>query len=292
MRLKLVCILGNLIGYFFYYLMPFRKKHITQSMQRAFKNEKNHSDINRLVKKNYQHYGTMLCEYFFFNSKNTLKYIEFKNCEYYENALKKENGVLILSAHLGNWEITAKALFLFYDNLYMIARPIRGIIASYFINRFRTKNQSKLIAAQGTYHAILSLLKKNRAVGFVFDQHKGTRGINVDFFGILAATNTAPVALALSTGAVVVPLYNHRNPDGKFIMQFEKPIELVKTKNHEFNIFYNTQIFTKKIEELVRRSPEQWFWMHKRWKGVDNKTQTISPVIPFSPDAYKNYFTT
>ncbi len=259
-------------------------------MHLAFQNEKNHKEINTLVKKNYQHYGKLFCEYFAFNNKNILHYVEFKNLEYGEEALKKGKGVLILTAHLGNWELALKSGFLLPYDFCMVVRPIKNKVASFFINRFRTKYKINLIAAKKTYYTILSLLTQNKVVGFVLDQHKGTRGINVDFFGMPAATNTALAALALDTDAVVIPVHNFRKPDGKFIIQLGKPLEIVKTKNREFDIFYNTQVFTKKIEELVRKTPEQWFWMHKRWKGVDNKNQTIHPIIPFTPDAYKNYF--
>jgi len=258
-------------------------------MSLAFKHEKTDKEIRVMALKNYQHYGKLFCEYFAFNSKNTLQYVEFKNLEIGEAALKKERGVLLLAAHLGNFELSLKSGLLLPYDFYMVVRPIKNKLAHFFINRFRTKYNLNLVAAKNTYYTILSLLKQNKAVGLVLDQHKGSGGINVDFFGRRAATNTALATLALETGATIIPIYNLRKTDGKFVVQFEKPLEIVKTGNREFDIFYNTQIFTKKIEELIRRSPEQWFWMHQRWKGVDNKKQKIQPIIPFTPDAYKNY---
>ncbi|HLD73710.1 MAG TPA: lysophospholipid acyltransferase family protein [Bdellovibrionota bacterium] len=292
MRLKLIHIIGSFLGYVFYYLLPFRRKHIVSSMRLAFKHEKTDKEIRAMALKNYQHYGKLFCEYFAFNSKNTLQYVEFKNLEIGEAALKKGKGVLLLAAHLGNFELSLKSGLLLPYDFSMVVRPIKNKLAHFFINRFRTKYKLNLIAAKNTYYAILSLLRQNKVVGFVLDQHKGTRGINVDFFGRRAATNTALAALALETGATVIPIYNFRKRDGRFIIQLGEPLEMIQTGNREFDIFYNTQIFTKKIEELVRRSPEQWFWMHKRWKGVDNKKQRIHPVIPFTPDAYKNFFLT
>src|SRR3989338_6095848 len=292
MRLKLIHIIGSFLGYVFYYLLPFRRKHIVSSMRLAFKHEKTDKEIRAMALKNYLHYGKLFCEYFAFNSKNTLQYVEFKNLEIGEAALKKGKGVLLLAAHLGNFELSLKSGLLLHYDFSMVVRPIKNKLAHFFINRFRTKYKLNLIAAKNTYYAILSLLRQNKVVGFVLDQHKGTRGINVDFFGRRAATNTALAALALETGATVIHIYNFRKRDGRFIIQLGEPLEMIQTGNREFDIFYNTQIFTKKIEELVRRSPEQWFWMHKRWKGVDNKKQRIHPVIPFTPDAYKNFFLT
>ena len=292
MRLQLVHIIGSLIGYIFYYLIPIRKRVITKNIGLAFQNEKTQAEIKKLIKKNYQHYGKLLCEYFAFNSKNTLNYVEFKNLECWDESLKGNKGIIFLTAHLGSFELSLKAGFLLPYDLYMVVRPIKNKLINYFINRFRTKYKINLIAAKNTYYTISSLLKQNKAVSFVLDQHTGTRGISVDFFGKLAATNTALAALALEVGAAVIPVYNYRKPDGKFVIQFEKPLEIIKTENREFDIFYNTQIFTKKIEELIRRSPEQWFWIHKRWKGIDNEKQKIQPVIPFTPDAYKNYLIT
>src|SRR3989338_341425 len=109
MRLKLIHIIGSFLGYVFYYLLPFRRKHIVNSMSLAFKHEKTDKEIRTMALKNYQHYGKLFCEYFAFNSKNTLNYVEFKNREYYEKAFNKEKGVLVLVAHLGNWELSLKS---------------------------------------------------------------------------------------------------------------------------------------------------------------------------------------
>ena len=272
--------------------MPVRKNIVIKNIRLAFQNEKTTKEIRIMALKNYQHYGKIFCEYFAFNSKNIIRHVEFKNLNHLEEALTRNKGTICLTAHLGNWELAIKSYFLLPYDLYMVVRPIKNKFADKLINRFRTKYKINLIAAKNTYFTILELLKQNKTVGFVLDQHKGTGGINVDFFGRLAATNTALATLALKTGATVMPVYNYRKQDGKFVTQFEEPLEVIKTGNREFDIFYNTQIFTKKIEELVRRNPEQWFWMHKRWKGVDSKKQKIHPVIPFTPDAYKNFFLT
>jgi KDO2-lipid IV(A) lauroyltransferase len=113
----------------------------------------------------------------------------------------------------------------------------------------------------------LKALRRNELVGVLVDQNAGDDGIFVDFFGCPASTAPGAAAFALRTGAAVLPTFGWRNADNTHVVQVDGPVPLVRTGDHEHDLRANTARYTKIIEEGIRRHPEQWFWLHKRWKA-------------------------
>ena len=287
MLIKIIDILGSLFGWFFFYVIPVRKRIVIQNLRQAYGGEKKPSEIQKIACQNYRHYGKLFFELIFFKKKKHYEnHIKIENPEIIDAAFSKGKGVLLLSAHMGNFEIAIKSFFLMNQTLHSVVRQVKPKILEALITRFRAYPGLKLVPARHSYQTILSLLVQNKMVGFALDQHKGTRCVQVDFFGKRASTATGLAALALESGAAVIPVCLLRRADGGFTIQFEPPIPLTQTGNRDFDIFYNTQIFTKKIESWIRRHPEQWFWLHRRWKAFDPPEQPIAPVIPFHPEAY------
>ncbi|MBI2608638.1 MAG: lysophospholipid acyltransferase family protein [Deltaproteobacteria bacterium] len=290
MLLKVIHYGGSFLGILFYYFIPIRKKVILNNLNIAFGKEKSQKEIKKVALENYKHYGKLIFELLFIKSKRQYKeLIHVHNLYYGDQALKKNKGIIIIGAHLGNFEVSLKISPFIQRKAYRIARKIKSPLFSKIMERFRTQFGITIIQAKNTYYKIVSLLKKNEVTVFALDQHTGKHGVYVDFFGKEAGTNTSPIFLAMKTGAIIIHVYNFRTPDGHFKAIIEKPFELKITGNKDFDIFYNTQLLTKIIENTIRKHPEQWFWIHKRWKGKTPENQSIQPVIPFTEEAYTSY---
>ncbi len=119
------------------------------------------------------------------------------------------------------------------------------------------------VAVRGSLRA----LRSNELLGILLDQNAGEDGVFVDFFGHLASTAPGAAAFALKTGAAVLPTFGRRDSDNRHTVEVGEPVPLVNTGQRDRDILENTARYTKIIEDRVRANPEQWFWLHKRWKA-------------------------
>ncbi|MBU2468063.1 MAG: lysophospholipid acyltransferase family protein [Proteobacteria bacterium] len=184
-------------------------------------------------------------------------------------ALAKGNGLILLTGHFGNWEWgnIAGSMCLGFGAL-IVARPIDWLPADRLVNGWRTKScDSEVVPKSRSARALLRGIKQNRMLGLLMDQNVDWYdGEWVDFFGRPACTNKGLALLARSTGAPVIPYHNWRAEDGKFDVYFGEEVPLVKTSDKTMDIWQNTQNYTKVLEDIIRQKPEQWFWLHQRWK--------------------------
>jgi KDO2-lipid IV(A) lauroyltransferase len=181
---------------------------------------------------------------------------------------RRGKGVLYLTGHIGAWELSSFAHALYGFPLHYMARPLDNGRVDNLVNRYRCLSGNKPIFKNESARALLRILKESGTVGILADQNTmPEEGVFVDFFGKSACTTTGIARVALHTGAAVVPGYAYWDASiRKYRLRFEPPVELVRTGNTERDIFVNTQKFTKVIEEIVRKHPEQWVWVHARWK--------------------------
>jgi len=280
--IKFIQILGALLGDIFFYCIPVRRKIILENLTRAYLLQKTPKEIKALARKNVEHYGKMLFEIFYLRNQRQLKcHTGVIGQEVIQKALSQGKGIILLGLHLGNWEVMVRSFFMIGEPVHVVAREIKSSWINYVVEKLRSQSGLTFISVEHSYRALLSLLRQNKIIGLVLDQHKNAknRALYVEFFNRPAATSTAIASLALTSGAAVIPAYHYRKPDGSFGLVFESPLELKKTGNLEEDIFYNTQLFTKKLEAIIRQYPEQWFWAHQRWKGTVPPWQTIKPVF-------------
>jgi KDO2-lipid IV(A) lauroyltransferase len=198
-------------------------------------------------------------------SENIGRLVTFSGRQNIDNALKRGKGVIILTAHFGNWEFLAAALILSGYDLSYITRPIRSRQLDVLLNQIRESVGGKPIpreALKGT----LKCLRRNGLLGILSDIDTKVEGVFVDFFGRLAFTPRGPVSLALRTGAALVPTFIIRQKDDRHRVVAEEMLGLEITGDQEEDIRINTARFTKVIESYIRRYPEQWIWFHQRWK--------------------------
>lgn len=196
------------------------------------------------------------------------KRVSVEGFENYLKAKSEGKGVLMLGAHLGNWELLGATLLLKMGEVASVVyMKTKNPYVDRFIDSIRKSYGIKTIPHHNAMKQVLAALRRGEAVGVLLDQHGGQKeAIKVDFIGRSAATSIGFAIMALRTGAPVVPMFMVRDGDGMFRFIYEKPIYLKKSGDLEKDIRDGTIIFNKVIEDYVRRYPEQWFWVHRRWK--------------------------
>jgi KDO2-lipid IV(A) lauroyltransferase len=189
----------------------------------------------------------------------------------HDNFLKGQRrgkGVLYLTGHIGAWELSSFAHALYGFPLHYIARPLDNARVDSLVNRYRCLSGNRPIFKNESARALLKILKDAGTVGILADQNTmPEEGVFVDFFGKSACTTTGIARVALHTDAAVIPGYAYWDSGiGKYRLRFEPAVELVRTGDTERDVFVNTQKFANVIEEIIRKHPEQWVWVHARWK--------------------------
>jgi Kdo2-lipid IVA lauroyltransferase/acyltransferase len=181
---------------------------------------------------------------------------------------RRGKGVLYLTGHIGAWELSSFAHALYGYPLHYMARPLDNARVDKLVNEYRCLAGNRPIFKNESARVLLKILKEAGTAGILADQNTmPEEGVFVDFFGKSACTTTGIARVALHTDAAVVPGYAYWD-DGirKYRLRFEPAVELVRTGDTERDIFVNTQKFAKVLEEIIRKYPEQWVWVHARWK--------------------------
>jgi Kdo2-lipid IVA lauroyltransferase/acyltransferase len=188
--------------------------------------------------------------------------------ENFLNGQRRGKGVLYLTGHIGAWELSSFAHALYGFPLSYMARPLDNPRVDALVNRYRGLSGNQPIFKNESARALLKILKDAGTVGILADQNTmPEEGVFVDFFGKSACTTTGIARVALHTEAAVVPGYAFWDDNiGKYRLRFEPAVELVRTGDTERDVFVNTQKFAKVIEAIIRKHPEQWVWVHARWK--------------------------
>jgi KDO2-lipid IV(A) lauroyltransferase len=191
--------------------------------------------------------------------------------EGHENFLegqRRGKGVLYLTGHIGAWELSSFAHALYGFPLHYMARPLDNARVDALVNRYRGLSGNQPIFKNESARALLTILKESGTVGILADQNTlPAEGVFIDFFGKTACTTTGIARVALHTDAAVVPGYAYWDGSiGKYRLRFEPAVELVRTGDTERDVFVNTQKFAAVIEGIIRKHPEQWVWVHARWK--------------------------
>lgn len=257
---------GRRIGDALWWLLPRRRGVALDNIRRSLGREMAPEEIRRLGRRSFQHVGMNLveaCRYFLRPTDVMLSQVHVDGAEHLRSAAARGRGILVLTAHYGNWELLAAAHGLTGLPLSIVIRPLDHPILDELAARFRRRSGAELIVKRLAVREVLQALRRGRMVGILLDQN-ATRaeGVFVPFFGIPASTSKGLAVLALRTGAPVVPVFLRRERDGRHCMDVRPPLE----PPYDGDVEAYTATFNLAIEAAIRRAPEQWLWMHARWR--------------------------
>lgn len=224
----------------------------------------------KMARASILHMGLSLIEYAdfpFLQMDDLEKRFVFEGRENIVESLRQGKGVLFMTLHLGNGDMAIAGLSLEGWPVHLISKEFRAKWLNDLWFGMRGRLGTKFISPEKSTFDILRALRKNEIVIFVLDQFMGPPiGVRTQFFGRETGTAAGLAYIAGRTGAPVIPCYTYRRYDGKNVMVFEKPIPFLDDGPRDKNISVMTQKYTDKIEEIVRKYPEQWMWIHRRWK--------------------------
>jgi Kdo2-lipid IVA lauroyltransferase/acyltransferase len=209
-----------------------------------------------------------LCLFPKYTRENVSQVVVYDGFENFERALARGKGVLFLTAHLGAWELSAFAHSLHGHPLKIVMRPLDNIYLDRLLRQYRTMHGNETVDKDDFVRGLLSAMKNGEMVGILMDTNMTPpQGVFVDFFGIPACTASGLARIALRTDASVVPGFTVWDPVlRKYRLRFDPAVTLIRTGNDDADAVANTGLFTKIIEDYVRRYPDQWLWVHRRWK--------------------------
>jgi KDO2-lipid IV(A) lauroyltransferase len=253
------------------YLLHFRLRQVgMRNLEMVFP-EKNEPERRRVLRGVFTSLGRQLselCQFPKYTPENIDEVVVYDGLENYERAYAQGKGVLFLTAHFGGWELSAFAHSLHGHWLHIVMRPMDNEYLDRLLQHYRTMHGNKTVNKDDFVRGLLAAMKAGETVGILMDTNMTPpQGIFVDFFGIPACTASGLARIALRTDAAVVPGFTIWDPAlQKYRLRFDPALELIRTGHLEADIAANTQMFTKVIEDYVRRYPDQWLWVHRRWK--------------------------
>jgi len=253
----------------FYHLSLKHRLIAVHNLMRAFP-EKPVAEIMQIARRSYFSFAVVAAEFVdipYLSRDNLQKWITIEGLENYTEACKEEKGVLLFGAHFGNWEIGNAALALATQPFVFLYRILDSPFLEDNITRVRASYGNVSLSKENAMRPIIRLLKKATTINMLIDQNVAWYdGVFVNFFGRQTCTTSGLALLALHTGVPVLPSFTRRLPSGRYVLEIGKKVAIMRSGDRNKDVLINTQNFTKIIEEKIKKYPEQWFWVHQRWK--------------------------
>jgi len=261
--------LGKILGRVAYFLdVPHRR--IVRRNLRFTHPGWTRGKVENISRRVFQNLGISFLESFQMASlsrEQVLGRVRVVGLENLQNALKSKTGLILVSAHLGSWE--TGMLFVCCH----IQKPILGVVKKVrfaplnrWVYRLRTRFGLKIIYKKGALPEMRRMLRRGGVIGLLVDQSRRSEGVDVQFFGHRVTTTPAAAFLAIRCKSPVLPMFCVRDDSGRLTVVVQSPLEMKRTGDLRSDVQSNTQIITDVVENAVRKYPDQWFWVHKRWK--------------------------
>ena len=262
------------IGKLWYALDRRHRGIAAENMRIAFGHDWDQTKRNQWVKANFIQLSRLALEMpslLKLKARNLDDYVTFSGLEGLNAIADSKQPVMLLTAHMGNWELMALAWALKTKRrCHVIARPLDYAPMGRIINEIRSAAGNRVIDKDNSRTMISRVLRKKESVGILLDQNASWfEGVYVPFFGQLACTNKGLALFALRYDALVVPGFNFRQPDGRYKIVIEPPLQLTRTGNINEDIMTNTERFNRIIEKYIRKAPDNWLWVHRRWRIIN-----------------------
>lgn len=256
---------GRAVGLLGYLLDSSHKRIALGNLRRASIG-KDEEERKAIMRRNYKNFGMNFAEFIRLREM-AQSWVKFEGVENVYKAKSMGKGIFFLSGHFGNWELEAAAHAIRFGKAYVIAKDVKNTYVDRHVKAQRNSCNLEVIKPRRSIYRILRILRAKGDIGILLDQDTSHReGVFVDFFGQKACTQSALAIIALKTGVPVVPGFIRRNADGTHTLRYLPPIILDNTGDRKTAIVEYTQLFTSIIESQIRDHPDQWLWVHRRWK--------------------------
>ncbi len=260
---------SDVLGLIWYHLDKRHRTLVIENVRRAYPGKFTHTQLERFAKNNFKHIAGIAFEVIWsisWKPEDLSRHFVVKGEEHLKNAMAKKKGVVGLLCHMGNFEFMASAMSLSCFDGHALYRRLDFRPLDRLLKELRERFGSRMIPLRKASKKVVDLLHNGKFVGTLLDQNVDWyKGVFVNFFGRPACTNNGLAKLVLRTGARVVPIFI-RKQEQQYIFEFLPELELTKTGDPIKDVENVTQVFVSAIESMVRQCPEQYFWVHNRWK--------------------------
>lgn len=263
--------IGSFIGWIAFHGLGRLRKVGLRNLALAFP-QKTEAECEAILRAVYRNMGRLIaefCQMSRYTPEQASRFICYEGLENYLEARQRGKGVLVLTGHLGAWELSS-----FYHSLMgypmgMVIRRLDNPLVDAFVNRIRCLHGNRVVHKDDFARGLIASMRAGETVGILMDTNMTPpQGVFVPFFGVQACTASGMARIALKTGAAVLPgflLWEER--ERKYVLRFGEELQLAHTADPEADAATNTALFTAVIERYIRDYPEQWLWMHRRWKS-------------------------
>jgi KDO2-lipid IV(A) lauroyltransferase len=260
---------GKILGNLLYYLAVPQRRIVIRNLRFSLVNS-SPQQIQCRAKHIFQHFGITILELLqmaYLSKQELVSKVRIEGKEILIEALAKQKGIVLITAHLGNYEMAAQSVpCLLGLQMSAVAKRMRNVRLNRLIHNLRTRFGNKVIYKKGALPEMMQTLRQGAMVGILMDISRRFDGVEVNFLGHRATATPAAALLGLRCKSPIIPGFCHRNANGELVVQIEPPIEIQRTKDLRSDLQFNTQLITNRIECAVQNYPEQWNWMLKRWK--------------------------
>jgi KDO2-lipid IV(A) lauroyltransferase len=260
---------GKLLGRAAYFLDVPHRRIVRRNLRFAYP-DWSREQVRHISRRVFQNLGVSFLEIFqmaTLSREQVLGRVRVVGQENLKNALKSKNGLIVVSAHLGSWE-TGLLFFCCY-----IQKPLLGVVKKIrfaplnrWVHRTRTRFGIEIVEKKGALPEMRRMLRQGGVIGLLVDQSRRAEGVEVNFFGHKVTTTPSAAFLAIRCKSPVLPIFCVRDNRGRLTVVAEPPLEMKRTGDLRSDVQANTQMITDIVEKAVRNYPDQWFWVHKRWK--------------------------
>ncbi|MGC9198296.1 MAG: lysophospholipid acyltransferase family protein [Acidobacteriaceae bacterium] len=241
-----------------------------QNLKMAFP-EKTEEERRKILRQEFRSLGWQMgefCKMSGYTAEEASKFIRYEGLEHYLAAREKGKGVLVLTGHLGAWELSSFYHSLMGYPMSLVIRRLDNPLVDAYVNRIRCLHGNRVIHKDDFARGLLTAMQRGETVGILMDTNMTPpQGVFVPYFGVDACTGSAMARVALHSGAAVLPGFLlWEDSEQRYVLHFGPELELIRSGDADKDTVANTALFTAVIERYVRRYPEQWLWVHRRWK--------------------------
>jgi len=279
--LRLVQGIGASLGAVAYYLWGVRRRVALDNLRKAFP-EKSERELEAIAKGAFRNVGISLLELLWFPRMTPAQIrslVRYEQPDLLKERYAEGKGLLLLTAHFGNWELLAQSIIAHFGfPVHIIVKTQANPLVDRKINQRRTRFGNLVIPMETSLREVLKALREGGAVGIVADQAAPRENVAIEFFGRDVPTHQGPAVLSIKVGSPLLAIFAVRQADGTYQAYVREVPTRDLGRYTEENVIELTRRHTKLTEEFIRRYPDHWMWMHKRWKHVRTDEEVRVPV--------------